>query len=142
MDLWFAQHYALKHLLANLGEMVIWCKDYTPTEQHPEGEGKMLLISEGYTEVFGPGWDDYVGFDDIYVWGPEIGKIFQARDRETFAEPGKIYSGTEECTSNRFRIAENIPPAWRVVEASKWSYWCNDGQTKRRLVYGRAKPAG
>lgn len=44
--------------------------------------GTMLSINTPYERVFGKSREEYVGSNDVEVWGEKVGKQFQAHDRK------------------------------------------------------------
>jgi len=64
---------------------VIWCKDCT------EGDGRMLFISDMYSDVFGVSEADYVGKTDKEVWPETIAALFRSQDMQVINTGEPVY---------------------------------------------------
>lgn len=65
--------------------------------------GVMVSINRAYEELFllpkGQTRMDYIGKQDIDIWGPEVAKPFHANDAEVF-RTGRVFNGTEKLPVN------------------------------------------
>lgn len=64
---------------------VIWLKDYT------HDEGRMLFISDKYTDIFGVSEKDYVDRLDKDVWPQTVAQYFRKQDLEVIETGEDVY---------------------------------------------------
>ena len=65
---------------------VMWCKDYS------EGIGRMVFISDLYSEIFKVHPHEYVGFTDYAVWPHDVAEIFRVQDLEVIESGEAVWS--------------------------------------------------
>lgn len=93
---------------------VMWCKDYS------DGSGRMLFISDLYSEIFCVTPEKYVGKTDYDVWPTHIADTFRKQDLEV------IRSGVEVWRAEPTPLADK--PQWKHCMTLKFPIKTPDGE--------------
>lgn len=64
---------------------VMWCKDYS------DGVGRMVFISDMYSEIFSIPAAKYVGMTDYEVWPKEVADRFRVQDLEVVKSGAAVW---------------------------------------------------
>lgn len=96
----------------NYSPFPTWLKDM---------DGIMLSLNDAYEKVFlipnGLSRSDYVGKNDIEVWGEEIGNRYMDNDQKALRSNNKVWVGTEP-----IKIGDDITEAeWQIIKYIRYA---------------------